>query len=260
MNRPPPTTPGWLEPPPTMPSLDPGKVHLWRIKHDREPATLHRLDSLRRLLSQEELAKADRFRAEHARSASIHARAMTRTILALYLNEDARSLQFRFNNYGKPLLAEPSPTGSVQFNVSHSGDWVVLAVADGAAVGVDIERHRRLEDAMRLAERFFSTVERTALAALPPIEQLPAFFRCWSRKEAYIKAVGTGIFAGLDNFDVTLAPDEPPRVTRFHTADYQPAEWTLAEFHLEDGYSAATLANFPSIELRQFEWRPDDGE
>jgi 4'-phosphopantetheinyl transferase len=91
-----------------MPSLGPCTVHLWRVKHDREPATLHRLDSLRRLLSQEELAKADRFRAEHARSASILARAMTRTVIAQYLGADARSLQFSYNNYGKPLLAEQS--------------------------------------------------------------------------------------------------------------------------------------------------------
>lgn len=181
---------------------------------------------------------------------------MTRLVLARYLDVSASALAIVYNNYGKPRLADRAGSKLLQFNVSHSGEWVVLAVTRAAAVGVDIERHRRLDDAMRLAERFFSLSERTTLAQIADTDQLPAFFRCWTRKEAYIKAVGLGIFAGLDTFDVTLGPDEPAHVVRFHTTAYLPDDWTLCDFDLAEQYSAAVMVQATSPQLRFHDFVP----
>lgn len=240
------------------PPPDGGEVHLWRVRNTAELDRTTWLAPLWGVLDEQEKAKADRFRAAHARRASILARGMTRLVLAKYLATSARSLTFEFNQYGKPALAERALAERLQFNVSHSGDWVVLAVTSAAAVGVDIERHRPLDDALRLAERFFSLSERSTLAQIASAEQLAAFFRCWTRKEAYIKAVGTGIFAGLDTFDVTLRPEEPANVLRFHTTAYNPGAWTLCDFDLAERYSAAVMVHAPSPVLRFNDFVPPE--
>ncbi len=227
-----------------------GDVLLWRARNTPELDRTTRLAPLWAVLDGQEQAKAERFRAAQARRASILARGMTRLVLAKYLATSAQSLTFEFNHYGKPRLAERALAERLQFNVSHSGEWVVLAVTAAAAVGVDIERHRPMDDALRLAARFFSLSERSTLAQIASNEQLAAFFRCWTRKEAYIKAVGTGIFAGLDTFDVTLRPDEPANVLRFHTTAYETGAWTLRDFDLAERYSAAVMVHAPSPVLR----------
>lgn len=217
------------------------EIRLWRIRNDPRLDSSNGLAALWQMLDADERAKADRYRVPQARRASILARGMTRLVVGKYLGLAPTSLRFACNAYGKPALADDVSARRLPFNVSHSGDWVVLAVSAAGEIGVDIEHQRPLENALQLAERFFSESERLALAQLSAAERLTAFYRCWTRKEAYIKAVGTGIFTGLDQFDVTLLPEEPPCVVRFHSDEYVPDNWSLQDFWLEDGYSAAVM-------------------
>jgi 4'-phosphopantetheinyl transferase len=160
------------------------------------------------LLSHDEIARAARFRFETHRNAFIACRSILREILAGYLRSDPRSIEFTYNQYGKPLLP------NLFFNLSHSADTAVLAVSRSREVGIDIERIDPNFAAGQIPEHFFSAGEVAALRALPPNEQTDAFFRCWTQKEAYVKAVGLGLSISLASFEVTLAPGHPARFLR----------------------------------------------
>jgi 4'-phosphopantetheinyl transferase len=129
------------------------------------------------------------------------------------------------------------PSGSdVRFNVSHSGGWALLAVTRGSEVGIDIERVDSRFAADQIPERFFSPGEVARLRGLPADQQTAAFFRCWTRKEAYIKARGLGLALPLDSFDVSLGPDDPPELLR--GAD----GWCVQDFDAPPGFAAAVVA------------------
>jgi 4'-phosphopantetheinyl transferase len=214
-----------------LPPLEPGAVHLWSVDLDRCP-----LDDCRRLLAVDECARADRFRFERDRRRFIVARALLRSLLARYLTQDPAELRFAYNAFGKPLLSTRS---GVSFNVSHSGRLALLAVAGGDTVGVDVERLRRDFDFRPIARRFFAPREVATLEALPPWERRRAFFACWTRKEAVVKAHGSGLSLPLDTFEVSLAPDAPPAVL---WTGWNPAEaprWSLRELEPAAGYLAA---------------------
>jgi len=176
-------------------------------------------------LSEDEEARAARFVHTVHRRRFRSARVGLRKRLALYTGCAAVDLQFLYGPQGRPSLADgPS------FNLSHSDDVAALVVAPESrpdlALGVDIERHRQIEPGV--ARRFFSKGEQTALDALPAEERDAAFFRCWTRKEAVIKAHGKGLWMPLNSFDVTLDPSIPPRVTRLVNGD--PTCWSLHAF------------------------------
>ncbi len=172
-------------------------VHVWRRSLAAEPSTVELAMSV---LSQEERERALRYRVDHARHAFVLTRSALRLLLGAYLGKAPELIQFRLTEYGKPLLDEGF---CFHFNVSHTDGLAVLAFARRRRVGVDVERIRPQPDALKLARRFFSEKEREELEGLSA-EQLPAaFFRCWSRKEAYIKARGEGLSIPLDQFDVS---------------------------------------------------------
>jgi 4'-phosphopantetheinyl transferase len=153
-------------------------------------------------LSPKEQERADRFQVSDARKQYIASHATLRYILSQYLNILPTQLIFSSGEHGKPFL----PDHSIKFNLSHAGEWALVAVSPVSEVGVDIEKTDRVLQIMPLAERFFAPGEVTALKALPTEEQANAFFRIWVRKEAYLKALGVGLFLGLDQFEVSLAP------------------------------------------------------
>jgi 4'-phosphopantetheinyl transferase len=188
-------------------------VDLWLFRlhpgpHDRE------------LLSPCELQRAHRFVFEQHRQRFIAGRAQLRRILATYLALPPEALMFGYGSSGKPALAGP-----LSFNLSHSGDVAALAVAL-FDVGIDIECIRPVED--NLAEQVFSAREVTALRSLPQAQWTEAFFACWTRKEAYVKALGDGLRLPLDRFSVSLKPSEPARLLY---AAGDPTESSLWEFH-----------------------------
>ena len=158
-------------------------------------------------LSPEETARAERFYFPRHRRAFVLGRAALRALVAGYLGMDAAEVGFIYGPQGKPALATVK-TCSLRFNASNSGDLAAYAFTTGCDIGVDVEQHRALADLENIAHRFFSPEETAELLELSAAEKTAAFFRCWTRKEAYIKALGGGLSIPLDSFRVTLRPGD----------------------------------------------------
>ncbi|MGD2071123.1 MAG: 4'-phosphopantetheinyl transferase superfamily protein, partial [Gemmatimonadota bacterium] len=209
------------------------------------------------VLSPDERARADRFRLPEDHRRFVTVRHALRLVLGGHLGEAPDSIRFRYGPQGKPALEAPGAADAVRFNVSHAGDRALIAVARGREVGVDIERVR-LEpvDALDLAERFFSSREAEALASLPPAQVASAFHAGWTRKEAFMKAVGKGLALPLDAFDVSLTPGEPARLlaTRWDPAEAE--RWSLKALDVGPGYAAALAVEGHDWSLREDRW-PD---
>jgi 4'-phosphopantetheinyl transferase len=222
--------PGTVVSPPPLAS---GEIHLWSARLEASPGRLERLSAV---LSSRERARAGRYRFERHRRRYQVTWGLTRSLLGCYTATDPSALSFEFGAKGKPELVTPT---ALQFNISHSGERVVLAITSSWPLGVDIEELRPLEDAAGIARRFFSAEEVRAFEALDEAHQLEGFFNCWTRKEALIKAVGEGVFVSLDRFDVSLAPGEPARLV---SLDGQPATnepWHLVHLQPEAGMIGA---------------------
>src|SRR5207245_6672996 len=170
------------------------------------------LPALLRLLSNEERARAERFRSSRARTEFIVARAGLRSILSRYLDVGPAGMQFRYAAQGKPCLAFVEEQAPLHFNVSHSHGLAVYAVTTGCDVGVDVEKVRASVATERIARRYFSEREVADFLRVQPEQRCRAFFNCWTRKEAYLKARGSGLAAPLDQFDVTLTPGQPAKL------------------------------------------------
>ena len=221
------------------PPLRADAVHVWRVRLDARVVG----DDAWELLSEAERGRARRFFQEHHRRRFVAAHVVLRRILAGYTALPARELRFTVGPHGKPSLAEPAtPRGKLEFNLSHSADLAVIAVAWERPVGVDLERWKRETDHLAVAERFFSPAERASLRALAERQQdlVSGFFAAWSRKEAYLKARGEGVMRGLHHFDVTLAPHEPARLIadRLDSAVHR---WHMRSFDPDPGYSGAIV-------------------
>ncbi len=162
-------------------------------------------------------SRTGRFVAESDRVRFMACRAALRRILAGLLDADPAEIKFQYSEFGKPSLIGEHSRG-FHFNVSHSDNIAMIAVTSQSQIGVDVERVRPDIDATGIAERFFSAVEREMLASLPGELQVEAFFRCWTRKEATIKAIGEGLSFPLDQFDVSLAPMSPRNCSRFEAS------------------------------------------
>lgn len=216
--------------------LTPEEIHLWVVRLD--PAE-RRVAELRRLLDDDERARADRFRFDIHRRRFIVGRGFQRLVLGAYLGLEATAIRYVYGPKGKPSLAASTTGAPLYFNLSNSEEMALLGLVRDREIGVDLEFLRELTDLEALASRFFSESESRKLLALPDAVHREAFFRCWTRKEAYLKAVGDGLSAPLDHFDVTLAPDEPARMLALEGSAERAAGWSL--YHLEpaEGYLGA---------------------
>jgi 4'-phosphopantetheinyl transferase len=235
----------WPQPPDTLLLLE-GQVHVWRLSLDL-PATT--LESLWLTLSADEQARADRYRFARDRRWFIARRGRLRLILARYLDLNPAGLQFSYNPYGKPAL-QPQAAGLLNFNLSHSQGLALFAFARQMNVGVDLEHLRADFNYLELADRFFSTRELEEFRALPPELHPQAFFLCWTRKEAFIKAHGEGLSLPLDHFDVSLSPGEPARLVATRVGLEAPDQWSLFNLEPAPDYSAALAAQGHGCELR----------
>lgn len=234
-----------------------GEVEVWTVPLDPPEAEVAALAAL---LAPDEAARAARFRFERHRRRFTVGRGALRTLLGGYLGVPAREVAFGYGAKGKPYLAErpggpPLPL-ALHFNLSNSDELALVALCREAEVGADLERLRPMPDGLDIAERFFSAAERQALAAQPPEERDRAFFRCWTRKEAYLKAVGDGITAPLDAFDVTLGPGEPPRMLSIDGDPARAAAWALVHVEPAAGYLGALAlpARPEGWRLRGWRW------
>jgi len=219
---------------PEIPPLTADGVHIWRLPLDRAGDELQRL---RHILSPDELARADRFYFANHRDHFIAGRGLLRVLLAGYRKCRPEELTFVCNEHGKPaLVAEPS----LRFNLSHSHGLAVCAVTHGREVGIDVERVRGAVATDDIAQRHFSPRELAAYRAFPQEERAAAFFRCWTRKEAYLKATGRGLSVSLASFDVSLTPGD---ATLLDVRDDPRARdrWTMRNVDVPSGYLAALV-------------------
>ena len=188
------------------------------------------------MLSQDELDRAARFRFRLDRDRFVNGRVSLRILLAREVGGTPSELSFSYNPEGKPYL--DGGRGPC-FNLSNSGGLAVVALAR-RSVGIDIEEVRPGFADDQIAERFFSVAEVAQLRALPDESQERAFFECWTRKEALLKAKGGGLSLPLDSFDVAFGPDRTPAVLRSDLDPDDPEEWNLSELsHLFPGYVGA---------------------
>jgi len=193
--------------------------------------------SLRGLLSPDEIDRADRFAFERLRVSYEVSHGALRVLLAQYVGCDPGDLAFTFGTWGKPALRGES---RVRFNMSHSGELAVYAIALDCEVGVDVEKVREISDLEEIAERFFSRAEVSELLSIGDAKQRrAAFFRCWTRKESYIKSVGDGLSSGLDQFQVTLLPGAPAGLVHIGNDAGAGSAWTLQHLEPAPGYVGA---------------------
>lgn len=240
----------WLEGP-ERPLLGDGEVHVWRSGLEPDAPTLRRLWEI---LSTDERQRADRFHFERDRGHFVAARGGLREILGRYTGATPQSLRFSYDSFGKPSLNVEDDGTPPHFNVSHSGGVALYAVAAGRAVGVDIERVREDFAGLDIARNFFSPHEVAALSALPEGERATAFFDCWTRKEAYIKALGEGLSHPLHLFTVSLTPGRPAALLRTDDDPEEAARWSLVELFPGEGYRAALAFEGELSSLRCWRW------
>jgi 4'-phosphopantetheinyl transferase len=243
-------TAGWPAAPDGL-ALGTGEVHVWRVALAQPSAEVERLGCT---LAADERARAARFYFERDRRTFTVVRGALRTLLGGYLGHPSDTLGFGYAAKGKPYLARP-PGASLRFNVSHSGDLALLAFTRDRELGVDVEQRRPLADLLSLAETSFSPAEVAALRALPAALHTEAFFACWSRKEAFIKATGEGV-SQLAAFDVSLRPGEPARLLQIRGAAATSA-WSMHELPALDGHAAALVVAGGDVELTCRSWLPE---
>jgi 4'-phosphopantetheinyl transferase len=203
------------------------------------------------MLSPDERARAGRLVFPRDRHRFTAGRAFLRGVLALYQREPPAALRFRYGTYGKPELDVGE--AEVRFNLAHADDLAVCAITTGGDVGVDVERLRPLADAEGVAAQFFSARERAALFALPRAFRQRAFFDAWTRKEAFLKALGSGLARPLDGFDVTLGPGEPPLLRTVENSTGA-ERFTLCALEPAPGFVAAVAVRARDCRLRTFQW------
>jgi 4'-phosphopantetheinyl transferase len=232
-------------------SLEADEVHVLSASLD---LSAHRLEALAALLSADEHARAMRFFSPRDRDRFVGCRGLLRTMLGGYLDLAPKRLHFCQGAHGKPSLAPVCAGEDLRFNVSHSDDLALYAITRGRNIGVDVELVKPLADAAGIAERFFSPREAAALLSLPEPERQAAFFACWTRKEAYIKATGDGLTRPLDAFDVSVLPGLPARLVRVEGDSLEAARWSLAELRPAAGYAAALVVAGPVRRLSCWEW------
>jgi 4'-phosphopantetheinyl transferase len=210
--------------------LPPDSVQVWTIFVDQFAP--HRA-TFEATLSPDEQQRAARFVVDEPRLRFIIARSALRTILAGYLDVASEVVQFAYGERGKPSL----PESDLRFNLSHSDNIIVIAVTQNHDIGVDVEHIHHIPEMSIMARDNFSLNEQETLFKLPEQERERAFFRCWTRKEAYIKATGDGFSMPLRDFDVTLTQDETPRILRASGDD--PARWSLVHLEPDADYVGA---------------------
>lgn len=244
----------WLSAPQDV-ELQTDDLHLWHADLSLSVDTLSLLASA---LSPDETNRAERFVFDKDRRSFIAARGILRNILGLYVKSEPQDIVFSYNDFGKPSLADNTNDDDLRFNMSHSYGQALYALTVARNIGVDLELIRSNVDYEGLTKRFFSPTEASVLLSLPPHSRKEAFFKCWTRKEAYIKALGKGLSMALDSFDVSMSPGEDARLTG-HADDPEELErWSLIDLDPHPRYAGAIAVEGKDVNLKLFRWRVDN--
>lgn len=225
-------------------------MHVWRAALEQDEATI---SELRELLSPEERQRAQRYCFKKGQQQFVVARGILRQLLSRYTKLPPAALKLTSNRYGRPSLAKDSNPLELDFNLSHSGDLALYAFSRRRAVGIDIEKLNRKVATHAIAKDFFAADEVTALKAVSEDMHTVAFFNCWTRKEAYIKALGEGLAHPLQNFAVSLAPHQEAALLSIRGDKAAAARWKIYALEPGAGYIAAVIAENPPFSLRKWE-------
>jgi 4'-phosphopantetheinyl transferase len=242
----------WLYP--LMPlTLANNEIHIWRVNLD---ISKEHLQILSVSLSSEEQIRAGKFYFQRDRNCFIAARGILRTLVGHYLALEPAALHFEYSRFGKPSLSGEGDESRLFFNVSHSHELALLAFTHVGDIGVDVEYMRPSStiEYMQLAQRFFSEHERSQLESLPQAQVQQAFFCCWTRKEAYIKARGLGLQLPLEQFDVSVHPDQPAVFLSTREEGQNSKDWTLYNLLPGPGYAGACVVKGTISILKCWQW------
>ena len=234
-----------------LPAPADGEVRVWRVDLRPQPGEL---EAMRALLAPDELERAARFVFEVHRVRWTMGRGAMRSILGHTLGRDPARLNFAAGPHGKPFLAEEKDDGP-WFNLTHSGDLALLAISAVGEVGVDVEIHDPRRATEELMEHYFAPGERTTIKAMDASRRMRGFFDCWTRKEAFIKAVGDGLSFPLDEFEVRTAPRDAALLS-IHGDSEAARSWTLADLSLAKDVSAALAIETCRCSIVRDDWSP----
>jgi 4'-phosphopantetheinyl transferase len=224
------------------------EVHIWCLS---VKSCIDDISNLAETLSEDELVRAARFHSDRHKNNYIISHGSLRVLIGHYLNIEPQDLRFRHERSGKPSLDPHYHADSdLKFNLSHSQDLSLFAFTFGCEIGIDCEHIRQLPDADAIVERFFSKQEIEYFTALPEDKKELAFFASWTRKEAYIKALGSGLSMPLNSFTISMGPDEPARLLHVAGGSNEPAKWKLKSWEPASGYIAAVAIKSVDLNLR----------
>lgn len=240
---------GFLLHKPSYLKLHPLEADIWYCPLVLSKSTL---SDLYVLLSRQEKERAEQYYSEPDRNRYIARHGGLRTVLALYTDVSPSRIEFHQESTGKPALTN----SSISFNMSRSKHLAVFVIAKEAKLGVDIERIRSFKEGemQAVARQFFSEGEIAELMAMPPDQQTAAFFKCWTRKEAYVKARGEGLRAPLNGFQVSVNPVNPAGLLRIGRDEGEPSDWTLLDLKSPRGYVGALAIDGPGWRIKQERW------
>jgi 4'-phosphopantetheinyl transferase len=229
--------------------LPEGEVHLWRARADLPEEWRQRF---RETLTAEELALAERLRAERDRERYVCAQGVLRDILARYAGVGVREIAYRRNEYGKPDLSDGLAPW-LRFNLTHSHDEVMVAVVRDREIGVDIEYIASDRPLRKLIGRFFSEVEVEAFQGVPEEELPELFYTSWTRKEAYVKARGVGLRFGMRRFAMTVGGDKPA-LLHVEGEPEEPGRWTVLSLDVAPEFRAALVVEGRGVAVQNYVW------
>jgi len=220
-------------------------VDVWRVPFDIFDDE-ERFNAVFFSMSPDEVERMQRFKVESKQFEYAVTRSTLRIVLGKLMRRPDAALRFTYSPMGKPSL-DPSLNTDwqghrVEFNVSHTAEMAVIALTCGRPVGIDVESERRDADHLALARRYFAPAEAAELEAIDENARPAAFFRCWTRKEAFVKAHGGGVAGGLDHFEVTLATDQPAAIRATHQDPDEAARWWMADVPVDEPYVASVVA------------------
>lgn len=242
--------PSWCAPPDDL-TLGSNDVHVWCAALDQ---TRSEVETFYGLLTSDEQCRADRFHYQKDREHFVVARGALRRILGRYLDTQPEQLRFSYTPFGKPALSDATGGKELSFNVSHSEGMALYAITRGRELGIDIEFLRDDLEALQLARHFFSQGEIAILNALPDQLRTRAFFNCWTRKEAYIKATGKGLYLSLQQFDVSLTPGVPAALLSTRENPQEVSRWALFDLSPGEGYASAIAVEGRDWRINCWEW------
>lgn len=227
------------------------ETHVWCAPVDME---INAYRDIAASLSAQELQRASTLGSAQIKHRFMTSRALLRNILSRYLHLSAERISIAYSPSGKPRLDSQHRESDIMFSIAHSGDLTLIAITTNSEIGIDIERIRTMEMSGIIASQFFSKDERLELQNSPPRERLEGFFNCWTRKEAYLKAIGGNKIIEPNSIDVSIAAEAPARILKIAGDGFEASQWSIRSLLPAPGYVAAVAVRCKGAKLSCLQW------